>query len=73
MKEARYRMHLYWYKQKIWQCEDLLAHTGFMQAFKTISPSLVSSVKPTVSPTPCFTGQVTPQGTGEMDWPSTAT
>ena len=31
MEETRYRMHLYQYKQKIWQCEILLAHTGSIQ------------------------------------------
>ena len=73
MEETRYRMHLYWNKQKIRQFEILLAHTGSIQALKTVLPSLASSVKPTVSPTPCSTSQVPLQGTGEIDWPSTAT
>ena len=72
MEETRLRVHLYWYKQKIWQCEILLAHTGSIQTLKNIPPSLASSTNPTVSPTPCFTGQVPSQGTEEMGQPSTA-
>ena len=34
MEEIRYGMHLYGYKQKIWQCEILLAHTGSIQNLK---------------------------------------
>ena len=63
MEEIRYRMHLYWYKQKIWQCEILLAHTGSIQALKTIPPSVATSIEPTVSPIPCSTSQVSSQGT----------
>ena len=73
MEETRYRMHLYQYKQKIQQCEILLAYTGCIQALKTIPPSLASPVKPTVSPTLCSTSQVPFQSTGEMGQPSTAT
>ena len=29
MVETKYRMHLYQYKQKIWQCKILLPHTNF--------------------------------------------
>ena len=58
MEETRYRMHLYQYKEKIWWCEILLAHTVSIQTLKTIPPSLASSVKLTVSLTPCSTGQV---------------
>ena len=65
-------MHLYQYKQKIQQCEILLAHTGCIQALKTIPPPLAISVEPTVSPTPCCTSQVPSQGTGEMGQPSIA-
>ena len=65
-------MHQCQYKQKIWQCEILLAHTGSIQALKTVPPSLASSVEPTVSPTLWSTCQVPPHGTGETGWPSTA-
>ena len=71
MEETRYRMHLYWYKQKIRQCEILLAHTGSIQTLKAISPSLASSVKSMISPTQC-SGQVPSQGTREMGQPSIA-
>ena len=53
-----YRMHLYHYKQRMWQCEILLAPTGSIQVLKIVPPSLTSSVEPTVSPTPCSTSQV---------------
>ena len=49
MKETRYRMHLYWFKQKIQQCEILLAFTQSIQALKIVPPSLPSSARPTVS------------------------
>ena len=71
IEEIRYRMHLYWYKPKIWQCEILLAYTGSLKALKTIPPSLASYVEPTVGPTPCSISQVPFQGTGEVSWPST--
>ena len=64
-------MCLYWYKQKIWQCE-ILAHTGSIQSWKTVPPSLASSVESTVSPTPCSISQVPFQGIEDMGQPSTA-
>ena len=71
MEETRYRMHPSRYKQKIRQCEILLAHPGSIQILKTIPPSLASSVESTISPTPC-SGQVSSQHTREMGQPSTA-
>ena len=65
-------MHLYWYKQKIWQCEILLAHTGSIQALETVPPSLFSSVRPTVNPTLCSISQVPLQSTREVGQSSTA-
>ena len=65
-------MHLYWYKQKIRQCEILFACTGSIQAFKTVPPSLASSLIPTASPTLCSISQVPLQGTREEGQPSTA-
>ena len=65
------RMHLYWYKQKMRQCEILLAHTGSIQTLKTVPPSLASYVGSTVDPTP-YSSQVPSQGPGQMGWPSTA-
>ena len=72
VKETRYRMHLYWYKERIQQCEILLAHMGSIQALKTIPLSLASPVGPTISLIPCFTSQVHPQSSGEAHQPSTA-
>ena len=71
MEETRYRMHLYWYKQKIHQCKILLAHTSSIQTSKGIPSPLASSVESVVSSTQC-SGQVPSQGTGEMGKPSTA-
>ena len=71
MEETRYRMHLYWYKQKIWQYKILLAHTASIQTLKAIPPSLTSFVGSTASPTQC-SGQVHSQGTRETCHPSTA-
>ena len=69
MGETKYRLHLYWYKQKIWQCELLLAHIGSILALNTIPPSLASSAESTVSPTPCPTSQEPPRGTREVSQP----
>ena len=44
MKETRYRMHIYWYKERILQCEILLADAGSVQALESIPSSLASSV-----------------------------
>ena len=71
MEEARYRMHLYWYKQKIWQCKILLPNTGSIQNLKAIPPSLTSFVESVASPTQC-SDQVPSQGTRETGQPSTA-
>ena len=71
MDETRYRMHLYQYKQKIRQCEILLAHTGSIQNLKAIPPSLTHSFQSVASPTQC-SGWVPSQGTREMSLPSTA-
>ena len=71
MEETRYRMVLYQYKQKIWQCKILLAHNGSIQILKAIPPSFASSVKSAACPTQC-PGQVPPQGTREMGQHSTA-
>ena len=60
MEETMYRMYLYQYNQKTQQYEITLAHTGSIQALKVAPSSLVSSVKPTVSPTPCSTSQLPP-------------
>ena len=70
-EETRYRMHLYWYEQKIRQCEVLLAHTSFIQALKTAPPSLDVSVESVVDPNLC-SGQLPSQGIREVGWSSTA-
>ena len=49
-----------------------MAHTGSIQALKTIPPSLASSVESPVSPTQCSTSHVPSQDTGETGQPSTA-
>ena len=69
MEETRYRMHLYWYKQKIQQCE-ILAYTGSIETLKSIPHSIPNSVKSTVGPTPC-SGQLPSQDNGEMGQLST--
>ena len=71
IEETRYRMHIYKYKQKIWKCEFLLAHTGSKQTLKVIPPSLASSVDSMAIPMQ-YSGQVPSQGTREMGQPSTA-
>ena len=70
-EETRCRMCLFWYKQKIWQCEILLAHIGPIQTLKTTFPSLAGSVESTVDPT-LWSDQVPPQGIREMGQPSMA-
>ena len=67
-KETRYRVHLYWYKQEIWQCKILLAHAGSIQTLKAIPSSLTRSIKFVAYPTQC-SGQVL-QDTREMCRPS---
>ena len=64
-------MHLYQYKQNIWQCKILLAHTVPIQTLETVPPSLASSAKPTVFSILC-SGQVPSQDTREMGQPLTA-
>ena len=71
MEETRYRVYLYWYKQKIWQCKILLANTGSIKDLKVVPLSLTSSVGSVASPTK-HSGQIPFHGTGEFGWPSTA-
>ena len=71
MEKPRHRIHLYRYKQKIQQCKIFLTHISSIQTLKTIPPPLTSSVKSVVSSIQ-HSGQVPPQGTGEMGRPSTA-
>ena len=70
MEETRYRMHLFWYKQKIWQCTILLTHTGPIQTLEAILHSLASFVRSMASPTQC-SGQVPSQGNIKIGQPST--
>ena len=71
IQKTRHRMHLYWYKQSIQQCEILLANTGSIQDLNPVPLSLVSAIKSLVSPTQ-HSGQTPFPGTEEMGWPSTA-
>ena len=59
-------MYLCGYKQKIRQCEILLAHTGL----KTIPHSLAGSVESTFQPT-LHSGQIPSQNTREVGQPLT--
>ena len=62
---------MYQYKQKIWQCKILLAHTGSIQDLKVFPPSFTSSVRYMASPSQ-YSSQIPSHGTGEMGQPSMA-
>ena len=71
MEKAWYRMHLYWYKQKIWQCKILLGPTSSKPDLKVVPPSLNSSLMYVASPTQHL-DQISSHDTGELGQPSTA-
>ena len=71
MEETRYRTLLYWYKQEIWQCKIILAHTGSIHDLKFVPPSLTSLVGSVASPMQC-SGEIPFHGTREMGQPSIA-